>query len=632
MKVIPFSLGENTIAITAGDRRQLIQLDLIETNRKLKIRSIDLDINTDEFQEVEYTSSLAIPKPITGICRGSGCRLLFSTKDGAVGLLQLPSGKLLWSREEALSRIIGVEFVELPVSEMDASIEREFNSAGGDVFGMLYKRLDSQIKQLLSFISGTKSDTSNNNLIRDEFGLHKLILVATSLGKIFALDTLTGAIIWSKYIDNMQPFEILGILKLLILEQRTARYPPFPAVCVLVGKDSVSGNGILYKFDPITGYSEKGIERLDYKIKQTMLLPYENENHLKSLLILSEDDKVYLYPSTSKELFRSKIKNTFLYTTDRIKTNLYGFALLEENGEFKAIPTWEFNYRHSKLVALSMKPANEKVHSQGRVLADRSVLYKYVNPNLIAVATLTNDTLHKHVLSVYLIDGVTGLILYSVSHKRANGPVHLVHSENWLIYTYFSERYRRVEVGAVELYEGSTQSNSTAFSSHAVSQLPHVETQAYILPATPLAITATLTERGITSKHVLVALSNGAVNEIPWGFLEPRGPNLSSGPEDGYIPYMPELFLPSEAVINYNNTLARVRGIQVSPARLESTSLVFIYGLDLFYTRVTPSKTFDLLKEDFDHWLIVMVLFGLTVASYVTKHFASRKALKQAWK
>jgi len=53
---------------------------------------------------------------------------------------------------------------------------------------------------------------------------------------------------------------------------------------------------------------------------------------------------------------------------------------------------------------------------------------------------------------------------------------------------------------------------------------------------------------------------------------------------------------------------------------------------DLFYTRVAPSKTFDLLKEDFDHFLITAVLLGLTVTSYVTKKLASRKALKQAWK
>ena len=38
---------------------------------------------------------------------------------------------------------------------------------------------------------------------------------------------------------------------------------------------------------------------------------------------------------------------------------------------------------------------SEHVHSQGIVLGDRSVLYKYLNPNLIAVATEGIDNTQK---------------------------------------------------------------------------------------------------------------------------------------------------------------------------------------------------------------------------------------------
>jgi ER membrane protein complex subunit 1, C-terminal len=49
-------------------------------------------------------------------------------------------------------------------------------------------------------------------------------------------------------------------------------------------------------------------------------------------------------------------------------------------------------------------------------------------------------------------------------------------------------------------------------------------------------------------------------------------------------------------------SLTRVVGpaaIHVAPAVLESTSLVFVHGLDLFYTRVQPSAGFDLLQVGF---------------------------------
>ena len=52
----------------------------------------------------------------------------------------------------------------------------------------------------------------------------------------------------------------------------------------------------------------------------------------------------------------------------------------------------------------------------------------------------------------------------------------------------------------------------------------------------------------------------------------------------------------------------------------------------MFYTRLTPSGTFDILKDDFDHWLICAVLVALLVASHVTKTVARNRDLAQAWK
>lgn len=52
--------------------------------------------------------------------------------------------------------------------------------------------------------------------------------------------------------------------------------------------------------------------------------------------------------------------------------------------------------------------------------------------------------------------------------------------------------------------------------------------------------------------------------------------------EEGIIPYMPEIPIPTETMINYNRTLHRTRGIITSPSGLESTSLVFVYGLGKF--------------------------------------------------
>lgn len=53
---------------------------------------------------------------------------------------------------------------------------------------------------------------------------------------------------------------------------------------------------------------------------------------------------------------------------------------------------------------------------------------------------------------------------------------------------------------------------------------------------------------------------------------------------------------------------------------------------DLFYTRVHPSATFDILKDDFDHWFISVMLLGLFLATIMTKRLAKMRDLNMAWK
>ncbi len=98
-------------------------------------------------------------------------------------------------------------------------------------------------------------------------------------------------------------------------------------------------------------------------------------------------------------------------------------------------------------------------------------------------------------------------------------------------------------------------------------------------------MTHTRTEKGITNKDILLALPNGGVMELPRIVLQPR---LSQQhythqiqDEDGVIhalPYVPELPMPSDMIINYNQSIKRVDGIKTWPTRLESTCLVLVYG------------------------------------------------------
>lgn len=65
-----------------------------------------------------------------------------------------------------------------------------------------------------------------------------------------------------------------------------------------------------------------------------------------------------------------------------------------------------------KITNIASKNLIEHVHSQGRVFNDRSVLYKYLNPNLVAIATQGPDMIHKRNFLKYI------LFLYEIIFAR----------------------------------------------------------------------------------------------------------------------------------------------------------------------------------------------------------------------
>ena len=77
------------------------------------------------------------------------------------------------------------------------------------------------------------------------------------------------------------------------------------------------------------------------------------------------------------------------------------------------------------------------------------------------VLTDAPDPVHKHSTTAYLVDAVTGHLVYSHVQRRVRCPCHAVHSENWLVYSVYNERARRTELTSIELFEGKVQANAT---------------------------------------------------------------------------------------------------------------------------------------------------------------------------
>ncbi|VDL95942.1 unnamed protein product [Schistocephalus solidus] len=718
--------------------------------------------------------------------------LLF-TEDRAIHLFS-NNGNRVWLREESLSHITAVEMLDLPVSPQQATMEDEFGNINGKevphkppesfyshlrlslwqvshaltlfilagIFQLFANRLRSQTEQLKNAIgtlvsslpfkrkqpkegeadapeaaSNDKAFENYQPLTRDVYNLHKMIVVVTSIGKVFGLESARGQIMWSYFVPDTQSFNNSTPAQ-LFLQRTTGHFPLRPIASVLLQSKS-SGLPILFFFDPITGSPlnrslkpatghdvAESLVSFSDPILQALLIPgpvSEKTGHIRPLCIIHKDLKVSIFPpSLTSRTDLLPAPFLYLYTMEASRAVLRGFRVFLEktssshNGaHYVAQPIWHMALSSrdtpQHIIASSVRPPNEHIYSIGRVLGDRNVLYKYVNPNLLAVMTLGESALEKvDIVSLYLIDVVVGKVIHSVVHRRCNHPVSLLVSENWVLYSMYNQRSLRSEFTILELFEPARtmsalvpspwqlfvrsmiptnwqqqhhqqqeqctkpgnqevacadgkssetqQHNVNIFSSQQRAAnsafdlsaakksprsgagdpgllVPEILQRSYILasPIRPGAVAVTLTERGITAKSLLFGLETGNLLELPKSLLDPRR-TLEVTPElqeEGLEPYSPELPLSTYAVISYNKTLERIRQIRTAPSGLESTSLVFAHGLDIFFTRVAPSKTYDLLRDDFDHWFIAMITAGMVIGSFVASRLAARKELNKAW-
>jgi len=257
-------------------------------------------------------------------------------------------------------------------------------------------------------------------------------------------------------------------------------------------------------------------------------------------------------------------------------------------------------------------------------------------------------------LFVSLVDSVSGQILHRVSHAHAlasdlaegaaSTRVPVVISENWIVYTFFNHRTRRTDVGVLTLHEGMIDKNGiTAFSapeqelsfSSLESAKPIVLSKTFGLAKAVTAVGVTTTKAGVCAKQFLFATANDQVVSIDRRMLDPRRPNgdlKESEKMEGLMKYSPLLPIIPLRTPSHIYEVSSVESISTASANVESQSLVIAYGgPDVFFTRLAPSKGFDLLPDDFNRGLLTIVLVGLIVLLNVIQRMNKKKMVSLVW-
>jgi len=636
------------------------KLDFPETSGRLGERGVLRDFSV---QAAEKTST------------GYRARILAQFEDGSLICIEFATdggtevrSKVAFIREESLAYVNQFGSIEFPFSASEKSSRvEEFADlyANGNPISILLFRLKDQIYSsrdyVLSMVQSTvdvatavieskgmlvvkayKGELSQgySDEQLESFGFRRGILLLSKLGKLFMIDSLTGTIVWSLYDatfagNNSQMFVTrahdAGLshpAELMILDPSTGH---------AVWRNALSGSVIHEQI-------------VNENIAASILIPVSAlEAHSKEddvspasvLLALDSKNKLHVFPTWKrKDVLGDIALLKKLHLMDLDKNTIRGFSVKPEG---IAELVWQHVVPSSHTFVGINSHAGGASNNPGLRLSDGSVMVKHNNPHLVLLATLDD----KSDLVVSLIDGVSGRVTKRFQHKGCQPPFHSVVFDNMIVYSSWNDVAKRNEISSVGLYDGIIDKKSLnmwtsrmstdigageTFSSFDLSnKAASSEQRTFYSDKAIRSFGVTSSRFGITDRNVLIAFENGNIAMQPRQFMDPRRPKGSKVKDPGLMEYFPQMPIVPTAIISYNLTIEKISKIYSMPTRLESTCLVLATGRDLFFTRVMPSKGFDLLNEDFNFSLLLVLIAGLTFLTGFLSKMVKEKNLKAAW-
>ena len=545
------------------------------------------------------------------------------------------NGAEAWTRVEGLSGVVAADWAEIPESESLAkTLEAEAHSNPLSAYIHRCKRHINDLQYFPSYLqelpfriisSIFSADTTSHKsggLVRDNFGFNKLAIVATQRGRVYGLDVGgQGAVVWS-----LKAFKIPAgdkwDVKAIWVEQPKGIAAVRGADGEYVLVETATGK-LVEKMDPGTWPPVQSAAVVDSETG-TWLLPIGVDGN----------------PGEIPARWAPKDNLVVQGTNGEVK----GLKFEIQGPNASPIVVWTFQPgTGQKIINVVSRPTHDPVASIGRVLPDRTVMYKYLNPNIVLVTAVSEES---STATFYLLDSVSGDVLYSATHEGVDTkqPITSALTENWFAYSLWSDLLpttvglpvsKGYQIIISELYEsdipndrgplGATSNSSSLEPSdipNAEPVIPYVLSQTFLIPESISHMSVTQTRQGITVRQLLCTLSSSnSIIGIPRTILDPRRPvgrdPTPAEAEEGLFRYQPVIEFDPKIILTHKREVIGVKDVIATPALLESTSLVFAYGIDIFGTRVAPSAAFDILGKGFNKLSLVATVAALGVGVVV---------------
>ena len=231
---------------------------------------------------------------------------------------------------------------------------------------------------------------AREQLTRDHLGTRKVLVLSSEVGRVVGVASWSGAVLWARTVS--------GATRLRFVQVRHATtHDPVGAI---VGEDARTGHVVLTVIDPITGavLADALPTRHTLPWRPTWVHAVTPATVQDGFGLLLADDVGHaaLVPVHVPGPFTAHAAPPvlatplyFFHVAAQPSAHAGGVCVSQAaDGSVTAVPTWSLPLDADEVLeAQAFHSPYERVTSIGRVLGNRSVLYKYLNPHLLAIAT-----------------------------------------------------------------------------------------------------------------------------------------------------------------------------------------------------------------------------------------------------
>ncbi|KAK6336180.1 hypothetical protein TWF696_001743 [Orbilia brochopaga] len=572
-------------------------------------------------------------------------RVAVTLADGNVILIR--NDAVVWTRQEALASAVAAEIVD--VHEAEDDLEKALHAEEvSNVVTAYVKRVTrhiQELKYLPGWIAGfqqsilgilgvvDKSTVEAAAVAKDPFGFRKFVVFVTRFGWVTAIDTANhGEVAWTISLSKPTLFDkdVKGIFH-------------FGKGIIVV----VLSSGNIFQIDAING---RGMKKSAIQIlPSASIMTVESattDNRWIIAIPSKEGAKGWFWPDQNDRDLEIALKQTTISRKCEGNSGLCGYlAKPTAGGRLLLTQIWSFRLPpNQKVVSVTTPPAHNPIASIGKVLGDRSVMYKYINPH---VTLLISAGPSPSTITLYLLDSVSGVILHTSTQDDVDTarPIVATMAENWYVYSYYSQSTAKgTHIVVTDFFASMNKNDPGRLAQSKISaydqprsMLPYGVSQAFMFPHPIAALAATTTRQGITTRALLLSVPKlGSLLSINKRVLDPRRPvgrePTAEEKEEGLFKYEPFLGVDHQrGSLSHARELVGIRSVSTAPSLLESTSIVVAWGVDIFGTRTSPSEAFDVLGRGFNKLTLILSVVAVGFGTMFLRPMVRKKQINQRW-